>query len=76
MERAKADMKLLLQHKDRLQKGSEEHQVLKGAYNALLNRFNETERLLKEVQAAHMSLNKQNDALKKDHKMLQQQKDR
>ncbi|XP_038133592.1 protein CIP2A homolog isoform X2 [Cyprinodon tularosa] len=76
MERAKADMKLLLQHKDRLQKDSEEHQVLKGAYNALLNRFNETERLLKEVQAAHMSLNKQNDALKKDHKMLQQQKDR
>lgn len=37
-ERSKADMKELLQHNARLQRDSEEHQVLKGAYNTLLNR--------------------------------------
>uniref|UniRef100_A0A673CAW4 Cell proliferation regulating inhibitor of protein phosphatase 2A n=1 Tax=Sphaeramia orbicularis TaxID=375764 RepID=A0A673CAW4_9TELE len=38
VERSKADMEELLQHNTRLQKDSEEHQALKGAYNALLNR--------------------------------------
>lgn len=38
VERSKADMKELLQHNTRLQRDSEEHQVLKGAYNTLLNR--------------------------------------
>lgn len=38
VERSKADMEELLQHNARLQKDSEEHQALKGAYNSLLNR--------------------------------------
>ncbi|KAK5599616.1 hypothetical protein CRENBAI_018413 [Crenichthys baileyi] len=76
VERSKADMEELLQHNTRLQRDSEEHQTLKGAYNALLNRFNETERLLKELQTAHISLSKQNDALRKNHEALQQQKDK
>lgn len=38
VERSKADMEELLQHNGRLQRDSEEHQALKGAYNALLNR--------------------------------------
>eukprot|EP00064_Thunnus_orientalis_P021937 superscaffoldBa00006982_g22108 len=37
-ERSKADMEELLRHNARLQQDSEKHQVLKGAYNALLNR--------------------------------------
>ncbi|XP_032360281.1 protein CIP2A [Etheostoma spectabile] len=73
VERSKADMEELLQHNARLQQDSEEHQALKGAYNSLLNRFNESERLLKELQAAHISLTKQNDALRKNHEALQLQ---
>lgn len=38
MERSKVDMEALLQHNTRLQLDSEEHQALKGGYNALLNR--------------------------------------
>lgn len=38
VECSKADMEELLQHNARLQQDSEEHQALKGAYNALLNR--------------------------------------
>uniref|UniRef100_M4A743 Cellular inhibitor of PP2A n=1 Tax=Xiphophorus maculatus TaxID=8083 RepID=M4A743_XIPMA len=75
VERSRADMKELLQHNARLQRDSEEHQTLKGAYNALLN-FNETERLLKELQAAHISLSKQNDTLRKNHEALQLHRDR
>lgn len=41
VERSKADMEELLQHNTRLQQDSEEHQALKGAYNALLNRSEE-----------------------------------
>uniref|UniRef100_A0A8C4EVY7 CIP2A N-terminal domain-containing protein n=1 Tax=Dicentrarchus labrax TaxID=13489 RepID=A0A8C4EVY7_DICLA len=66
VERSRADMEELLQHNARLQQDSEEHQALKGAYNALLNR-SESERLLKELQAAHISLTKQNDTLRKSH---------
>uniref|UniRef100_A0A3B4X343 Cellular inhibitor of PP2A n=1 Tax=Seriola lalandi dorsalis TaxID=1841481 RepID=A0A3B4X343_SERLL len=73
VERSKADMEELLQHNARLQQDSEEHQALKGAYNTLLNRFNESERLLKELQAAHISLTKQNDTLRKSHEALQLQ---
>uniref|UniRef100_A0A3B3VA72 Cellular inhibitor of PP2A n=1 Tax=Poecilia latipinna TaxID=48699 RepID=A0A3B3VA72_9TELE len=75
VERSRADMEELLQHNARLQRDSEEHQTLKGAYNALLN-FTETERLLKELQAAHISLSKQNDTLRKNHEALQLHKDR
>ncbi|XP_059183404.1 protein CIP2A isoform X2 [Centropristis striata] len=73
VERSKADMEELLQHNARLQQDSEEHQALKGAYNSLLNRFNESERLLKELQAAHTSLTKQIDSLRKNHEALQLQ---
>uniref|UniRef100_A0A087XBF3 Cellular inhibitor of PP2A n=1 Tax=Poecilia formosa TaxID=48698 RepID=A0A087XBF3_POEFO len=77
VERSRADMEELLQHNARLQRDSEEHQTLKGAYNALLNsRFTETERLLKELQAAHISLSKQNDTLRKNHEALQLHKDK
>lgn len=38
VERSKTDMAELLQHNAKLQKDSEEHQALKGAYNALLHR--------------------------------------
>ncbi|XP_041823387.1 protein CIP2A [Melanotaenia boesemani] len=73
VERSKTDMEELLQHNSRLQKDSEEHQALKGAYNTLLNRFNETERLLKELQMAHISLTKHNETLRKNHETLQVQ---
>lgn len=42
----------------------------------LLCRFNEMERLLKEVQAAHVSLTKQTDTLKKNHEALQLQQNK
>lgn len=38
VQRSRADLEELLQHNGRLQQDSEEHQVLRGAYNALLNR--------------------------------------
>lgn len=38
VERSKADTEELLQHNARLQRDSEEHQALKGAYNTLLSR--------------------------------------
>ncbi|XP_029384753.1 protein CIP2A isoform X2 [Echeneis naucrates] len=76
VERSKADMEELLQHNARLQQDSEEHQALKGAYNTLLNRFNESERLLKELQTSHISLTKQNDTLRKNHEALQLQHER
>ncbi|XP_072234736.1 protein CIP2A isoform X2 [Leuresthes tenuis] len=76
VERSKADMEELLQHNTRLQMDSEEHQALKGAYNALLNRFNETERLMKELQTAHICLTKQTETLKKNHEALQLQQEK
>ncbi|XP_055006719.1 protein CIP2A isoform X2 [Boleophthalmus pectinirostris] len=76
VERCKSDIEELLKHNGRLQQDSEEHQTLKGAYNTLLNRLNESDRLLKELQAAHISLTKQNENLKKNHETLQLQNDR
>ncbi|XP_054621531.1 protein CIP2A [Dunckerocampus dactyliophorus] len=76
VKRSKADMEELLQHNARLQHDSEEHQALKGSYNTLLNRFNESERILRELQAAHTSLAKQLDTLRKNHEALQLQHDR
>ncbi|KAF7650719.1 hypothetical protein LDENG_00121420 [Lucifuga dentata] len=69
VERSKADLEELLRHNARLQTDSEEHQVLKGAYNSLLSRFNESERLLQEIS-------KQNDSLRKNHEALRLQQDR
>lgn len=76
VDRCKSDIEELLKHNSRLQQDSEEHQTLKGAYNTLLNRFNESERLLKELQAAHLALTKQNESLKKKHETLQINNDR
>lgn len=75
-ERAKGDIEELLQHNARLQADSQEHQSLKGSYNQLLNRFNESERLLKELQAAHISLTKQMDTLRKTQDTLRLQHDK
>uniref|UniRef100_A0A3B3TV87 Cellular inhibitor of PP2A n=1 Tax=Poecilia latipinna TaxID=48699 RepID=A0A3B3TV87_9TELE len=69
VERSRADMEELLQHNARLQRDSEEHQTLKGAYNALLNRSEA--KLHPDLQAAHISLSKQNDTLRKNHEALQ-----
>uniref|UniRef100_A0A6Q2Y7X3 CIP2A N-terminal domain-containing protein n=1 Tax=Esox lucius TaxID=8010 RepID=A0A6Q2Y7X3_ESOLU len=74
-DRAKGDIAELLQHNARLQADSQEHQTLKGSYNQLLNRFNESERLLKELQVAHISLTKQMDTLQKSHETLRLQHD-
>ncbi|XP_053198146.1 protein CIP2A [Scomber japonicus] len=76
VERSKAEMEELLQHNARLQQDSEEHQALKGAYNTLLNRFNENDRLLKELQSAHIVLTKQSDGLRRNHEALQLQHDK
>ncbi|TNN32801.1 Protein CIP2A [Liparis tanakae] len=75
-ELAKADIEELLQHNARLQRDSDQHQSLKGAYNTLLNRFTDSERLLKELQASHVSLTKQSDALRRNHEALQLQHER
>ncbi|XP_055784362.1 protein CIP2A isoform X3 [Salvelinus fontinalis] len=75
-ERAKGDIEELLQHNARLQADSQEHQSLKGSYNQLLNRFNESERLLKELQAAHISLIKQMDTVRKTQDTLRLQHDK
>ncbi|XP_053715076.1 protein CIP2A [Synchiropus splendidus] len=76
VERSRADMEELLQHNARLQRDSEEHQALKGAYNASLNRLGDGERQLKELQAAHGSLSRHADSQKKSLEALQQQHDR
>ncbi|XP_053268511.1 protein CIP2A [Pleuronectes platessa] len=73
VKRSKADMEELLQHNAKLQQDTEEHQGLKGGYNALLSRFTESERLLREQQVAHVALTKQSDALRKNHEALQLQ---
>ena len=49
VERSRADMEELLQHNARLQQDSEEHQALKGAYNALLNRSEAAEQLPQHI---------------------------
>lgn len=41
-----------------------------------LHRFNESERLLKEQQAAHASLTKHNDSLRRNYEALQLQHDK
>ncbi|CAB1349865.1 unnamed protein product [Coregonus sp. 'balchen'] len=75
-ERSKGDIEELLQHNARLQADSQEHQALKGSYNQLLNRFNESERLLKELQMAHISVTKQMDTLRKSQDTLRLQHDK
>uniref|UniRef100_A0A3Q3MLQ0 Cellular inhibitor of PP2A n=1 Tax=Mastacembelus armatus TaxID=205130 RepID=A0A3Q3MLQ0_9TELE len=73
VEHFQADMENMMQRIARLQQDFDEHQTLKRTYNALLSRFNESERGLKELQATHVSLTKQHDTLTKKHEELQQQ---
>lgn len=40
------------------------------------HRFNDSERLVNDLQAAHLSLSRQNDSLRKNHENLQLQHDR
>ncbi|XP_061660823.1 protein CIP2A isoform X2 [Syngnathoides biaculeatus] len=75
-QRSKAETEELLQHNSRLQLASEEHQALKDTYNSLLHKFNEGECLLKKLQTAHATLNQTNQALRKNHQVLQLQHDK
>ncbi|XP_018590175.2 protein CIP2A [Scleropages formosus] len=75
-ERAQADIQQLLQHNARLQADSQDHQALKASYNELLNRFNDSERMLKELQSAHIILTKQAEVLRKQNEGLKVQQDR
>ncbi|KAJ8278158.1 hypothetical protein GJAV_G00084520 [Gymnothorax javanicus] len=75
-ERVKGDIEQLLQHNGRLQADSQEHQQLKGSYNELLQRYNESESMLKELQTAHVSLNKQADTLRKQNESLRVHQER
>ncbi|XP_077479915.1 protein CIP2A [Stigmatopora argus] len=72
----RADMAELLRRNARQQLVSEEHQDLKAAYNTLLDRFNESERLLQELRTAHADLDQRHQALKDDRQALQTQHDK
>ncbi|MBN3321716.1 CIP2A protein, partial [Atractosteus spatula] len=74
--RAEADIQQLLQHNAKLQAVAEEHQALRGSYSDVVQRFNECDKMLKDLQAAHNSLNKQFEALKKQNENLRQQQDK
>ncbi|XP_066538593.1 protein CIP2A isoform X2 [Hoplias malabaricus] len=76
VEKLKIDSQQLLQHNSRLQTVSDEHQNLKGTYNQLLSRYNKNEGMLKELQAAHISLTQQAEALKKSNEGLILQQER
>ncbi|XP_062377651.1 protein CIP2A isoform X2 [Sardina pilchardus] len=76
VQRVKQDIHQLLEHNARLQSVCEEHQGLKASYNQLLNRYNETERLLKEVKAAHTALTHQSETMKKSYEALRLQQER
>ncbi|KAF5893304.1 protein CIP2A isoform X1, partial [Clarias magur] len=76
VEKLKSDSQQLLQHNSRLQTVSDEHQNLKSTYNQLLNRYNKGESMLKELQAAHISLTQQAETLKKSNEGLKLQQER
>ncbi|KAL4657363.1 protein CIP2A [Arapaima gigas] len=76
VERAQADIQQLLEHNARLQSDSQNHQALKASYNELLNRCNDSEQMLKELQSAHASLTKQAEVLGKQNDGLKVQQDR
>ncbi|KAM9436138.1 protein CIP2A isoform 2-T2 [Clarias gariepinus] len=76
VEKLKSDSQQLLQHNSRLQAVSDEHQNLKSTYNQLLNRYNKGELMLKELQAAHISLTQQAETLKKSNEGLKLQQER
>lgn len=76
VERLKSDSQQLLEHNGRLQAVADQHQDLKGTYNQLLNRYDKSECMLKELQAAHTSLTQQAESLKKTNEGLKMQQDR
>ncbi|XP_058232691.1 protein CIP2A [Hemibagrus wyckioides] len=76
VEKLKSDSQQLLQHNSRLQAVSDEHQNLKSTYNQLLSRFNKSEAMLKELQAAHISLTQQAESMRKSNEGLKLQQER
>ncbi|XP_022537301.2 protein CIP2A isoform X1 [Astyanax mexicanus] len=76
VEKLKTDSHQLLQHNSRLQTVSDEHQNLKGTYNQLLSRYNKNEGMLKELQAAHISLTQQAEGLRKSNEGFKLQQER
>ncbi|XP_056594308.1 protein CIP2A isoform X2 [Triplophysa dalaica] len=76
VERLKSDSQQLLQHNGRLQAVADQHQELKGTYNQLLSRYDKSEGMLKELQAAHISLTQQAEFLKKTNEGLKMQQER
>ncbi|XP_028290700.1 protein CIP2A isoform X3 [Gouania willdenowi] len=71
VQRSKTDTEDLLQHNQRLQRDSEQHQELREAYNALLLRLSDSEQQLKDLQTLHQSLTKSSDAQKRSYEALQ-----
>ncbi|XP_029955088.1 protein CIP2A [Salarias fasciatus] len=76
VERSAADTEQLLQHNARLQRRCQETQELQAAYNSLLTRLNDGERLRKELQDKHSSLTRSYQNLKRSQEALQLQHDR
>ncbi|XP_051537863.1 protein CIP2A isoform X2 [Myxocyprinus asiaticus] len=76
VERLKSDSQQLLEHNGRLQTVADQHQELKGTYNQLLSRYDKSEGMLKELQAAHISLTQQAEGLRKTNEALKLQLDR
>ncbi|XP_052452474.1 protein CIP2A homolog isoform X3 [Carassius gibelio] len=76
VERLKSDSQQLLEHNGRLQEVADQHQELKGTYNQLLSRYDKSEGMLKELQAAHISLTQQAEGLRKSNEGLKLQQER
>ncbi|XP_059390846.1 protein CIP2A homolog [Carassius carassius] len=76
VERLKSDSQQLLEHNARLQAVADQHQELKGTYNQLLSRYDKSEGMLKELQAAHISLTQQAEGLRKTNEGLKHQQER
>ncbi|XP_016129786.1 protein CIP2A homolog [Sinocyclocheilus grahami] len=76
VERLKSDSQQLLEHNGRLQEVADQHQELKGTYNQLLTRYDKSEGMLKELQAAHISLTQQAEGLRKTNEGLKLQQER
>ncbi|XP_043081670.1 protein CIP2A isoform X3 [Puntigrus tetrazona] len=76
VERLKSDSQQLLEHNGRLQEVADQHQELKGTYNQLLSRYDKSEGMLKELQAAHISLTQQAEGLRKTNEGLKLQQER
>uniref|UniRef100_A0A673JM88 Protein CIP2A homolog n=1 Tax=Sinocyclocheilus rhinocerous TaxID=307959 RepID=A0A673JM88_9TELE len=76
VERLKSDSQQLLEHNGRLQEVADQHQELKGTYNQLLTRYDKSEGMLKELQAAHISLTQQAEGLRKTNEGLKFQQER